>query len=228
MALGTYTEGGIGSNASASVNSTSFTPAANSILIVFGAAYRVFNTISPPAASGGGLTYNLIGTATLDTGIHRISVRAWYAAVGGSPSSMQVTVSSTSASETVVQCSYVTGASTDFANVQTQTRASDGSVSMTLPSAPAASSYATLGTINVTNNGPGTPSGYSSFGTIAIGNSYFGQFYDSTSPGASAASSDGGATQAAAIMFEIKEAAAAVGSFLFPSISPAVMHMLVR
>lgn len=230
MALGSYTEGGIGSNSGGTpATSASFTPSAFSTVIVFGSAYRVFSDPGAPTISNSGtaLTWTPIGESAYTTGLHRLYVRAWYTVVGGSPAAMTVSVASTSAGAMTVQCSYLTGADTDFSNQIAATDA-DGTFTATLSNAPASTSYATIGIAGFTNSGPTAPGGYAAFGNITAADLTFGQFHDVTTPGSSASSTDSGSVATAALMFEIKEPSAATASLLLRTLSPSAFHMLAR
>lgn len=80
--------------------SSSFTPQANSVLIVFGCADRASNAPGVLSLSNtGGLTFTEIVSkqSANNTGVGQ-RIAAWRANVGPSPSSMTITVSSTSAS----------------------------------------------------------------------------------------------------------------------------------
>ena len=220
MALGTYTEGGIGVNTSgAPIVSTAFTPAVADTIIVLGGAYRTSATPTPPTiTSSPSLTWTLIGEASRLTDTHRVHVRAWYA-IAASAVSTTVTITSTATTDTIVQCSRVSGASTDFSNVQTGSShdtTNGPSIALTLPSVPTAGNYATYTFLAVDGAGT-TPTGYASFGVITGSSGRLTQFHDVTNPTSSATSGASSASDAAAIMFEIKASGGATPkSLLLP------------
>ncbi len=102
MAISTPTAAqALKSAASASVVSDSFTPAANSELIVVGVGARSTAAASKPTISNtAGLTFTELGVATAGQFGGYAHIVVWRVSVGASPSSMTYTISSTSASRT--------------------------------------------------------------------------------------------------------------------------------
>lgn len=128
-------------NASNSVVTASFTPTASALLVVMvGARASSVLNGEPSISNTGGLSFTPLASGVYDAGSGtRQRGRAWAAVAPASPSSMTVTGSSTSSGRMSIAVVQITG----HAGIPGNAIAADsvsGDPSMTLGSAPAASS----------------------------------------------------------------------------------------
>lgn len=180
MALGTpvlHSETG----ATGTVATTaSFTPDANSVLYAFSAS-RAGAAVPSTITDSLGSTWTLVTGSNVDGG--NLSVSLHYLVIGGSPSAMTVTATSTSANQTAISVVGVTGADDDMSNFQLQTEAA-GDPSVTLSALQSGSGVLAWHGQNAGALPTGTPSGYTSLhNNLPATNLRHSAWYDLTSPG---------------------------------------------
>lgn len=170
MALSRTDRGAYGAGATAWSSSSntqvvtpSFTPNANSLLtFAYAGFYGAAVTLANFTISGGGLTWQEeIAFQTASGDGYVIASKVWRAAVGASPSSMQVTVNHPSQSNADLRNARM-GQAFDYTGYDETTpigakitgvNLGSGAVNLTLPSAPAASSEVLAGCVNAPNGG---------------------------------------------------------------------------
>lgn len=114
MAVGVPTTVADAGGSATSVTTTSFTPAANTLLVAFCVA-RGASAVIPTISDSQGGTWEAIGTG-IDQGF--VTARLFARQIGSTPSAMTVTVSSPGATQTAVMIQGLTGAGNSFTNFQ--------------------------------------------------------------------------------------------------------------
>jgi len=212
MAIGTPVHSGsAGVLSGTSVATSSFTPAANTVLFAFGWAYKANGTPAYPSITDSlGNTWIEVPAAQVEA-VHNTIDRGrgslYYFVQGASPAARTVTVTSAGAGQCGLTVIAVPMGAPDVSNVATGNDGQNGDPSATLSGSPAAAlAWAAV-------NGVSTftiPSGYTSLVNSAFGSvNVLSAAYDLTSPGATQAWTSSNSAASVAIGIELIEAAAA-------------------
>lgn len=187
---------------STTATTSSFTPSANSRLFALGGS-RTAAGVAPVITDSLGSTWTLVPSSDIETG--NVNASLYYLDIGGSPTSMTVTVTSTGATQVAVGVTEVTGHSTDLTNFVTDTDAA-GDTSLTTAAMAASSTGFAFRVQNAGNAPATTPTGYSSvYNVQPATNLRLQLFSDAASPGAQQDWTSTG-TDTIAYGLEIKEA----------------------
>jgi hypothetical protein len=184
------------------VTSASFTPNANETLFAAGSS-RASSGVPPVITDSLGSTWTLVPSSNVDNGNANFSL--YYLVVGGSPSSMTVTATSTGATQVGLGVIGIAGGSTDFSNWAVDTDTA-GDPSVTLAAITSGSAILGWHMQNAGAAPSANPSGYTSLynGTPAT-NIRHSCWYDLSSPGTTLSWTSTG-TDCVAFAIEIKEA----------------------